>query len=209
MNQNSRSPMVIATMAVLIPFLSGCATQQQTGAVGGVAVGVLACKLVAKEKCSARELALLTSLSMMAGSLIGKQLDESDWRRAEQAAQDALAAQDAAVQQTLATGNDAIEQQLRADLAAARTEADRARARERAAKARRAAAQANATRTPAPVVTWNGDGANGSAQAIGPAQVPGRSDCEKVREIAYIAGKEVRQEATFCRGDHGGKVRVA
>lgn len=208
MQERDNRGFMVVTMATAL-LLAGCASQQQTGALVGGAAGASLCKLVGKKKCSAQELAIVTGVSVMAGSLIGKQLDERDRKRAEEASQAALAARDAAVQQALARRNAEIEQQLRAELAAARTEAERARAREQAAQAQLAAAQASAARTPAPTVTWNGDGARGSAQAIGPAQVAGRGDCEKVREIAYIGGKEVRQEATYCRGEDGGRVRVA
>ena len=52
-------------------------------------------------------------------------------------------------------------------------------------------------------MAWSGN-ARGSAQALGPAQVAGRTDCEQVREIAIIQGQEVRQNATFCRDPRTG-----
>jgi len=51
-------------------------------------------------------------------------------------------------------------------------------------------------------VAWTGN-AHGSAQAIGPVQVAGRSD-EQIREIAIIQGQEVRQNASFCRDPRTG-----
>lgn len=186
------------TMATAL-LLGGCANQQQIGALAGGAVGAGLCKLIFKRTCSAKELAMATGISVMAGTLIGKHLDDRDRKQAEEAAQAALAAREAAVQNALARRNAEIEQQLRAELAAARTEAERARAREQAAQAQLVAAQ-TATAQATPPVPWTGNGVNGSAQALGPVQVAGRSDCQKVREIAYIGGKEVRQEATFCGG---------
>jgi hypothetical protein len=101
-----------------------------------------------------------------------------------------------------------IARQLQAELAVAHSAAERAEAERRAAEAREVALREATARTSAPPVVWSGN-AHGSAQAIEAVQVPGKTDCEKVREIAIIQGQEVRQDAFFCRDPKtGGRVRV-
>ncbi|BDB29303.1 hypothetical protein Tamer19_52180 [Cupriavidus sp. TA19] len=203
-------------LALGVLLASGCATNQQTGATLGATLGAVTGAAIGattgskssnKATRAAIGGAIGAGVGLFAGSAIGAKLDEADRQRAEEASRRAMAERDAAVQQALAKRNAEIEAQRRADLAAAQTAAARAQSEQRAAEAR-AAAQRDVTATPAPTVTWNGK-AQGSSQAIGPTQVAGRTDCESVREVAYIAGKETKQVATYCRDSNGTRTRVA
>ena len=119
----------------------------------------------------------------------------------------AIAERETAVAREQQRRNAAVEAQLSTDVAQSRNAAERAEAQRRADISRQRIAEQTA-QTVAPPVTWAGN-ANGAAQAVGPTQVAGRSNCQQVREIAVIRGEEVRQTATFCRDQNSGNmVRV-
>ena len=206
--------MIVVTV---VAFTAGCATQQQTGGVLGGLGGAVAGSIIgASTGGSSRDRGQRAAIGgviggavgALAGSVIGARLDEADRQRAEAAAQRAIAEREAAVQRAAAARSAEIERQLRVELAQARSAAERAEAERRAVETREAALREATARASAPPVAWSGN-ARGSAQAVGPVQVAGRTDCEQVREIAVIQGQEVRQTATFCRDSAtGGLVRV-
>lgn len=206
--------------AVLIVLLAaGCATNEQSGGVIGGGIGLAACELLyrnqpAKKKNVCRVAA--TAVGAFAGSRIGALLDGKDRRLAEEASQRALAEREATVQRELPARLADIQRQQKAELAAARSAAQRAQAEQRALLAQQAArkraqmqAQADASQNGG--ATWRSPSGNsGASQVLGPVAVSGRGDCQQVREVAYIQGKEVRQQATYCpRSDGGGLERVA
>lgn len=201
-----------AVLAVCAALLSGCATEQQTtatlGRLGDSASRIISGTLASNPKTSGFGTILAREIVPFSRTTIGQLLAEVDRKRAQEAAERAIAERDAAVQRTAAERNAETEQQLGEDLARGRSEAERARADQRAAEARERALREAMAQGSGPTVEWAGD-ARGSAQATGPVQVEGRTDCEQVREIAVIQGKEVRQVATFCRDPRtGGRVRV-
>ena len=203
---------------VLAVLAAGCATHEQSGGVIGGGMGLAACELFyrnqpAKKKNICRVAA--TAAGAFAGSRIGALLDDKDRRLAEEAGKRALVEREAAVQRELNARQAEIQRQQAAELAAARSAAQRAEAEQRALRAQQAAreqiqmqAQADASRSSA--VTWSSPSGNsGSSQVLGPVAVAGRGGCQQVREVAYIQGKEVRQQATYCpRSDGGGLERV-
>ena len=203
---------------VMAMGVAGCATHEQTGALVGGGIGLAACEFAyrndpARKKNTCRVVA--GAVSAFAGSRIGAMLDERDRRLAEEASRRALAEREAAVQREINARNAEIERRQSAELAAARSAAQRAEAERRARRARQAAPeqaqeQIGAGRSTA--ATWRSpNGNSGSAQAVGPVAVAGREGCQQVREVAYIQGKEVRQQATYCprAGGGGGLERVA
>jgi hypothetical protein len=200
--------------------LFGCSTEQQSAALGRFSgsVGRLADTALGQARAAVGTIrnplgaAAARELNMFAKTTIGELLTEADRQRAQEAAQRAIEQREAAAQQAAAVRNAKTEQQLRADLAKARSEAERARAEERAAGAREAALREAMAQTQGPTVGWKSEGGevSGSAQALGPTSIEGKTDCVRVREIAIIQGKEVRQVANFCRDpETGGRVRVA
>jgi hypothetical protein len=206
--------------ALCATVLFGCSTEQQSAALGrlGDSVGRLADTALGQTRAAAGTIrnplgaSAARELNVFAKTTIGQLLTEADRLRAEEAAQRAIEQREAAAQQAAAARNAQTDQQLRADLAKARTEAERARAEQRAAESREAALREAMAQTQGPTVGWKSEKAgevSGSAQALGPASVEGKTDCVQVREIAIIQGKEVRQIANFCRDpETGGRVRV-
>ena len=164
--------------ALYATVLFGCSTEQQSAALGRLSgsVGRLADTALGQTlgpgtirnplgAAAARE------LNTFAKTTIGQLLTEADRLRAQEAAQRAIEQREAAAQQTAAARNAQTDQQLRADLAKARSEAERARAEQRAAEAREAALREAMVQTQGPTIGWKsekGGEVSGSAQALGP-----------------------------------------
>lgn len=194
--------------------LSGCATHQQTGALLGPAITAPMCHLAFRDNPRKRNQCILVAgvASSFAGSAIGRALDERDRTRAEVASHHAVLEHELAVQQALNRRNAEIMQQQQAELASARTAVEREAIQRRSAEAQLTAereARRDAERTRATQVWQGSGGTKGSSEVVGAVNHSGQQGCHRVREVAIVGGREIRQEATYCKQDGGRLERVA
>lgn len=151
-------PLLGVTIAALF-HLQGCATRQQTGALGGAAIGGamggIACRALSGDARTCTAIGLVgAGVGGLAGSAIGKALDDRERERAESASRQAVA-------------SDTRKQ--------VRWESDRGRER-----------------------------AHGSAAVVDAGTRSDGARCKQVSEVAYVAGEEIAQTATYCQAGSGG-----
>lgn len=205
--------LAFASLAAVVAF-SGCATHQQTGALLGPAITTPVCHLAFRDNPRTRNQCVLAAGvgASFAGSAIGRALDERDRARAEEASRRAVLERELAVEQALNRRNAEIMQQQQAELANARTAAEREATQRRSAEAQLTAereARRDADRMRATQVWHGNSGTNGSSEVVGAVSHPGPKGCHRVREVAIVGGREIRQEATYCKRGGGRLERVA
>lgn len=194
--------------------LSGCATHQQTGALLGPALSTPMCHLAFRDNPRKRNQCVLAAGigASFAGSAIGRALDERDRARAEEASRRAVLERELAVEQALNRRNAEIMQQQQAELARARTTAEREAIQRRSAEAQ-LTAEREARRDAERIHTtqaWQGTGGTkGNSEVVGAVSHSGQQGCHRVREVAIVGGREIRQEATYCKREGGRLERVA
>ena len=189
---------------------SGCTTKQQTGQVAGGLLGGAAGYGMSRllgGNTAGQVLGTTagTALGVWLGGQIGRELDERD----------RLAAQKATVQVLNTPTPKAVGQAPSVPPAPQAPPVPKAPPAPPAPPVSKAEPVAK-TEDPAPVLrpvdsgptsTWKSDQSpdvNGTSQVVAAGTDTNGKECKRVREVAYIRGKEVRQETVYCRSDASG-----
>ncbi len=181
-------------IVVLCLTLTGCVatdTKQGQGQIGGAGAGTLIGGLIGNELGGTTG-AILGALGGAAlggfvGGEIGRRLDEADQERAQAATLEALERSEVT---TVAAPSPTLS-----------APAPAPRPREEIVVPEV---------TAAPEVAWESEenrGVQGSAQVVEASIEDDGRQCRTVREVAYIQGEELKQNAVFCREARGPWVR--